>query len=1119
MYFKRLEIFGFKSFAEKTTLEFQPGITAVVGPNGCGKSNVFDAIRWVLGEQSPKDLRGTAMEDVIFSGTDQRPALGFSEVSVVFNNESKALPIEYDEVIVTRRLFRSGESEYLLNKNVCRLKDIIELFLGTGVGSDAYSFVQQGRVDLVVAAKPDDRRQIFDEAAGITKYKSKKKEALSKLKETEDNLLRINDIVVEVKRQIATIERQAKKAQRYKEDFEQLKGFELIMAQHHLSRFNEDLSLLAEEARRLQTREEEVSAELKQYSGRLEHETGLIEELDEEINVIKSKQMRLANEIDINTRQITFNEERMANIDDTCSQLEQEKANTVERCKVNQSKIEEIKGILAGVAQAAAEAHSRLIQKRDELGVLVHFIDQAQESIKTYTTEKFALHAQEVRLKNQLTDQLKRKMELLGMRSRLEMDNSKITGEKDQINQKGLAITAAITGVEEQVSAAWQELTRQRQELEQVQLQLAAQENTIDDLEKKKVFLISQKEFIAKMQDQYQGIPDAVVEAKFICAIRPSETQTGIIGKVKSIRPVEGDSTTGPMYEIIYETKYIELDLAHMDDRIAAIDTMLVEAETLMKSLDAQNDERQQAVDQVLKSIQDFEKKLSVLEAQKNDIELETGKIIGELDVITAEFAEVESGLATLQVQEQQLNDSLNGLAGQVRRCQDDIKEKETVVAAKHKEREDFNVLIVQLEGEVKIAVDRQKALEENLSVYTQNLDRDLNDIGRFDQQVKELGGKKAAVNEDIARLTQLIEDLSASVKNVTSELDNKAALKTEMSQRLNGLRQQIRVLEDEIIQSKTARHNQDMRQQEILFQQRSLKERLAQSYKIDLDNLPAIEAPTAEETSAETNEHQLPPEEGAAEVSALPEVPDVPAAPVPQVNYEELAVEIDRLKKRCDSYGAVNLVAIEEFEELKQRFEFLTKQQSDLLTARESLMQTIQKINRTTRQMFADTFTRVNEEFKIYFRMLFGGGEAELILLDPENALESGIDIVARPPGKKPQHISLLSGGEKTLTAIALIFGVFKVNPSPFCVLDEIDAALDESNVGRFGNLLKEFAKIAQFIIITHNKKTMECADVMYGVTMPERGVSRLVSVKFNQVEKGQAPAAASLPPVAAAV
>jgi chromosome segregation protein len=1123
MYFKRLEIFGFKSFAQKTSLEFQPGISAIVGPNGCGKSNVFDAIRWVLGEQSVKDLRGSSMEDVIFNGTDQKAPLGFAEVSITFANESRILPLDHDEIIVSRRLFRSGESEYLINKNVSRLKDIVELFLGTGVGAEAYSLIQQGKVDLVVSAKPDDRRQIFDEAAGITKYKSKKKEALSKLKDTEDNLLRINDIVVEVKRQIATIERQAKKAKAYKENFEVLKNYELIMARHQMSRFNEESEAMAAAVRTLQAQEQELTQQLEELNNRIDNETLQLEEIDGRINEFKAQDIHLDNEAAMSTSQISFNEERRQNLDDTCKRLEEEKAAAVGRCSVHQAKIEEIKTALAALTENLTGLQTLLQQKRNDLGVLTHGIEQAKASIEQVEKEILGLNGQQVRFKNQLTENMKRTMEALARKARLEDENSKTTLEKAQIEERLQAINTTITQAESDLQALWADGNARRQELEGLKGRLAQEESQLDDLEKKHVFLLSQKEFIQKMQVQYQDIPDPVVEGRFLARMRPSENQTGIIGKIKEVKVIPATENSPEMYEITYETKYVELDLKHLDDRVTAINEKITQTAQAKEQLIAQADEQDKTVGQVLKNIQEQEKKLSVLESQKNDIELTCGKLTGELDVISAEFKETAAAIETLKAQETELSTSLQGIGGQIIRCQEDIKLKNEAIETKDKERQEMNIAVVQLETELAAVSDKQKGFEENLSLHTQNLDRDLADINRFETQVKESEAKKIKINEDIILLEQAIEELRRKKEILAGVLAEESAKKEEMSRRLNSLRNGIRGLEDEIIKTKTEMHNQQMRQQEVQFNQRAIKERLLQAYKIDWDalsvsspNEASLSFPNASvgnpENAQITDSSAATLGEEAAQ--AAPEVqPPATPAPEPQLNIEELTIEIEKLKKRCESYGAVNLVAIEEFEELKGRHEFLTKQQSDLLTAREQLMSTIQKINRTTRQMFTDTFTKVNEEFKVHFRMLFGGGEAELVLLDPENALECGIDIVARPPGKKLQNISLLSGGEKTLTAIALIFGVFKVNPSPFCVLDEIDAALDEANVGRFANMLKEFAKIAQFIVITHNKKTMNAADIMYGVTMQERGVSRIVSVKFNEnTVQTPAPSEASL-------
>ncbi|MCK5213991.1 MAG: hypothetical protein KAR05_01400, partial [Candidatus Omnitrophica bacterium] len=417
----------------------------------------------------------------------------------------------------------------------------------------------------------------------------------------------------------------------------------------------------------------------------------------------------------------------------------------------------------------------------------------------------------------------------------------------------------------------------------------------------------------------------------------------------------------------------------------------------------------------------------------------------------------------------------LDGLNGQLMSSQLIIKEKQSWISSQAKKREETTVSIAQLETEVSSVEDRRISHIDNLSIHTETLDGSLDEIKNIEEEFIELGEKKEQFQTEIGSLQIKIEELKDQKTFLVGELKKFEMEKKEVATRIESVRSEMSQLDQKIDDNKNTIHAREMNEQEIVFKEKEIKDRLMQAYKIDWETyIVAMNSP--EETK----------EEGSA-----PEV---------TVNQAETEAEIERLRKRCDSFGSVNLVAIEEYEELKERFEFLTRQQSDLISAKESLHQTIRKINRQTRQMFMDTFTKVSEEFRIYFRMLFGGGDAQLIIVDPDNVLESGIDIIARPPGKKLQNISLLSGGEKTLTAIALIFGVFKVNPSPFCVLDEIDAALDESNVGRFSYLLQDFAKIAQFIVITHNKKTISSADVLYGITMQETGVSRVVSVKFEE-------------------
>ncbi len=1082
MYFKRLEIFGFKSFADKMILNFEPGITAIVGPNGCGKSNVFDSIRWVLGEQSVKELRGSSMEDVIFNGTDKRLGLGFAEVNLTFSNETRVLAIDYDEVTISRRLFRSGESEYLINKSPVRLKDVSELLMGTGIGAEAYSLVQQGKVDLVVSARPEDRRMILDEAAGITKYKTKKREALNRLKDTENNLLRVNDIVVEVKKQIATTERQAKKAQRYKEEFEQLKQHELVLAQIQLHQIDEEKRGLEAKAQELKEQEANLMRQLDEMTNLIEFESNLLQELEEKINEFKSQELRLANDIELNIRQVGFNEERIESLKENALRLSQQKKQLEDKCAAHQQKIDELNQALATLREATASHAQILDGKKTELNALLTAIDEARNAIKADEQKIFDFTSRQVSIKNGLTEIMKEIQGCLARQHRLKMENSKVHGEKEEAESKLSAIDQNIVQsmtVFEELKAR---LVNEQGVLAELKAQLAALEHMLAELEKKKLFLVSQKEFIEKLQVQYQDIPDPVVEGRFFSSISPSEKHGAIIGKVKQVLEVNPerlaqlkghftDYNVEQMYEIICETKFIEQNPQDIEDKIATLEQNILETETKLRHVNEEIQRQTSRAEELAKEILNYEKNLSVFEAQKSSVVQETGKLTGELDMIVSELREADISLAALNHKEVDLGRQLDAMTQEMRDCQEGIQGKQQWIAAQSQKREEIAIVITQMETELQSWEDKEKSQQENIRVFVDALESDRAQAATISQETVEIEAKEQKILLEIEELRLKIEELKISKESLRHSYGSYDIQRLEKAQRINSCRSQMASLHNELETAKNDLHGQQFKEQELSFKQQSIKDRLTQTYKMNIDELPPV---------------------GNGGIQ-------------PTVNLEEMTAQIEVLRKRCDAYGAVNLVAIEEYEELKARFEFLTKQQSDLLTARESLMQTITKINRQTKDMFMETFTKVNEEFRVHFRMLFGGGEGQLVLLDPENVLESGIDIIARPPGKKLQNISLMSGGEKTLTAIALIFAVFKVNPSPFCVLDEIDAALDESNVGRFAYMLKEFAKIAQFIIITHNKKTIAHADVMYGVTMQETGVSKLVSAKFNQEKAPQ--------------
>lgn len=1083
MYFKKLELFGFKSFADKTVLNFEPGITAIVGPNGCGKSNIFDAIRWVLGEQSVKELRGAAMEDVIFNGTDKKASLGFAEVSLTFSNEARSLPIEYDEVTITRRLFRSGESEYLMNKIVVRLKDIQELLMGTGIGAEAYSLVQQGKVDLVVSAKPEDRRMILDEASGITKYKSKKREALNKLKDTENNLLRLNDIIIEVKRQIASIERQANKARKYKEEFENLKDLEIKLARYQRNSFADEKNKIQACLEDLKVQEEKWSRELEEFSSQLTNEINFLDELEDKINEAHSQEIKMEGQIDLNNRQVGFNAERIENLNQNTAKLKDQKEQLIEKCRIQQERIEELKKILADL-QAASEFNEQILgEKRSGLISVEKLIKESKEKIKEDDEKILNLTVQQVSVRNEVTDIMKEMQGSLARKRRLELENEKVLGEKQQADDRLQSLEQQIGSVQGIMNELENTRSHQAQALSSLKESLSVLDGKITELEKKKMFFISQEEFIEKLNVQYQDMPDPIVDGRFFTNTTPLAHHTGIIGKVKEVIPVDPSrlenfrqslsAENQKLFEIVCETKFIELDpqqiLIKIEEIGVEINQMLNEKQAIV----AQVEEQILTIEQTQHEIHQREKSYSIFESQKNDILNENKKLSDELEMLTVELSDVRVSLVSFKKKEDELNYTLDTINQDVGWCQNDIKEKQAWIAGKLQEKEEITVCIAQLETEIASQKDKLIFHQDSYKEFSEGLDGWLEEIKKIDDEAASQAIKIQQYEAENRALEINIEEIKNNKDSLKTVLSEYEAQKNEVGQRINSGRAHMNSMQDEIEKIKQGMHVQQMKEQEFSFNEKGIVDRLLQIYKISLEEI------LAQDQAAQENQEV--------------------------VNYDELMADLEKLRKRCDAYGSVNLVAIEEFEELKQRFEFLTKQQSDLLEAKSQLMSTIQKINRSTRQMFMDTFTKVSEEFRIYFRMLFGGGEANLVLLDPENVLESGIEIIARPPGKKLQSISLMSGGEKTLTAIALIFGVFKVNPSPFCVLDEIDAALDEANVGRFSYLLKDFAKIAQFIVITHNKKTIAISDVMYGITMPETGVSRIVSVKFSEDKKLQ--------------
>lgn len=977
MYFKKLEIIGFKSFANKTEILFEPGVTAIVGPNGCGKSNISDSIRWVLGEQSAKSLRGSCMEDVIFNGAADRDPLNFAEVSLTLSNETKFLAVDYDEVTLTRRLYRSGESEYLLNKNLVRLKDIHELLMGTGIGTESYSVIEQGKMDAVLNSKPEERRVIFEEAAGITKYKAKKKEAIRKLEQTDQNLLRINDIVQEVKRQISSVERQAKKAEQYKVEFEKMKKLELAVAGREFLLFDRDRRTKEEELQKLKAEEVSCHEEVSGIDARCREKRQELENAESSLGEANAKEVMAQAAMRQKQDRILLNRERVGELLERKGNIEREMEGIRTR----------LEGFCAEYEKLERSLAAALEEEKTGQGIL----DSAEAQLRVVEEGHRAASSEESAQRQKMAEGLRR-------RSRLEQEAAQCRAE---------------------LSAVGSRIRRIRHE----------QESLLKEV----------REVDEKLQPTL-------------------------------FSPLEGGSA---------EVSSLESKVREWRDRLLGLfrgwlgrlpDRQAGGRPFLDESDEAEFD----------KEVRRFADEIGRLQGTADHREIEDrhrrearSKLETRLSALADELSELESEERVQREKEKEQEAALGGFVEEERAHEAVLAASRQAVVSRQGERETILVRVAEVRSRQSSFTERRAQAEKdkNWIVETEKGQRALADT--LAKEAGESVTRKQALEAENGTLEGEIVSLSAERDGIVRRLEGLRREREAIHATLSELEAERREKQTFLDEARERVHGFEMQSAEIRFAMDRLKERIFNAYQVDLV-LGAERGQTQEE---------------AFDSMDAPQAQDVDTA----------KAEIRKLREKLEKMGPVNLVAIEEHQEMTERYNFLTRQEQDLLKAKEDLHKAIQRINRTTRELFIETFAKVRQYFSEYFKMLFSGGQAELILLDESDILESGIDVVARPPGKKLQNISLLSGGEKALTAVALVFSLFKVKPSPFCILDEIDAPLDESNVDRFCGVLKEFIASSQFILITHNKRTMNLADAIYGITMAQTGISNVVSVKFE--------------------
>lgn len=1225
MYLKNLTVLGFKSFADKTSLNFQPGVTAIVGPNGCGKSNVSDAIRWVLGEQSAKALRGGEMADVIFNGTDGRKPLGMAEVSITLGDvdedhlRAAGVEVSYSEVTVTRRIFRDGGSEYFINKVPCRLKDIQQLFMGTGMGKTSYSILAQGQIAQILSSKPEDRRMIFEEAAGITKFKAQKKESLRKLDYTEQNLLRVADTIKEVKRQIGSLQRQAGKARRYKQLAQELQHLDTQFARHQFDVLQGEITERQATAEKLRDEIETGSANVLRCEDEIGQLRERLSELEHEIAAMQQRGLELKGEMDRHESRIQFNQQRLDELEAQNSKALAEITQTEERRNAATEELTSLTERLA-VSEAALNQHREDLEtKREALLQVERDLQGKQEALRKAQAEAFSAAQDLSRVRNEINALDLQKQGNVVRLEKLSAEKIQLEEERTRLEVRLQEFAANVEAEKLSVQTTRGTVEERQNRLREIQTELNQASQEQDKLLQAQAEKRSRLTVLEQLEGSHEGF-----SAGAVAALRRSQAVIGSLAEkirvpddyVVAIENALGHHLQLVLTEQPEHAQQILTDLTNTKAGRASVAALAVEmpvaqlvfggdmapaegaeavknrlekgevvsaldvvrpdpsVEKLVKSLlgrtfiapslnsataQLQNGHagcdfvtvngdllnrhgiytggylngngngrapssilgRKNQIAELQGALAELQEKIAEVSRRKGALQSEQTELQASLQQAQTELRQQEVAIATRQGEYTALENS-NRLLGQ--KIETVVFEVQSLAAHEQEGMEKRNVLAERIANLEMIEQERQQqvvsfttdleTLRQQRDTATAGVTESKVSLASEEQLCASFRHQKTALEQRIRELGQVLEQRRAECSSFLSRKEQ-AELEIQESrtqiERLQHDREQVNAQTAELLSQKQSQEADITGREESLREQRrqlaeyqqqrgtievelaqknmavqNIRERVQQRYHVNIDD---VRSECITITMAD---------EGPARVETL--TPEQMAEAGAATDWTAIAQQVEALQKRLDEMGPVNLVAIEEYEETEQRHSFLSKQYEDLVQAKAQLLDVINRINTQTREMFVQTFQQIRDNFRVMFSDVFGGGKADLILVDENDVLESGIDIVARPPGKQLQSISLLSGGEQTMVAVSLLFSIYQVKPSPFCVLDELDAPLDESNINRFIRVLQRFIGQSQFIIITHNKRTIGMADVLYGVTMEEHGVSKIVSVKFHK-------------------
>ena len=1139
MYLKSLEVQGFKSFANKIVFEFHNGITGIVGPNGSGKSNVADAVRWVLGEQSAKQLRGASMQDVIFAGTENRKPLGYAYVAITLDNSDHSLAIDFNEVTVARRVYRSGESEYLINGNPCRLKEVSELFYDTGIGKEGYSIIGQGQIDRILSGKPEERRELFDEAAGIVKFKKRKLTAQKKLDNERENLVRVNDILTELERQVGPLQRQSEKAHTYLKKREELKNYDVNMfllesarIETELKSADEKYAIADDELKETNATYESIKAEYERLGNDMQQMDERIESLRESITSTSSTRQKLENQIELLKEQIHTAEMTDEHLQSRLLAIEKEKAQRLKSRKEYDDK------------KAALEADIEQMKQNELLAVNEHEavlaevnrcndgLEKGKNELIALLQERGSIQSRQQRFATMLEQINIRKAELTKRLLDRKTREAGLDDILDEANKKLNAVNEEIAGLKEKESAL---LAKAREWRDKSRENARLMEDASTEYHKS----VSRLESLKNIAERYDGYGNSIkrvmeqkaknpgllgvvsdliqVDKRYEIAIETAlsgniqnivtedeATAKKMIGflkinhfgratflpltSVRANRNTKNEAALGEKGVLGIANKLVKCDpkfdevVAYLLGRVIVVDTIdnaialakknhyslhivTVEGEYLapggsMSGGAFKNSSnllaRNREIEELEKRVDQTKTKLKELRSRKDDIA--TAIALGEEDIaatktlLQEKYIEQNTAQISVDRADQQKKESAN--------VYEDLR---TENAGIEKQLEEINQGKKDIAAQLEASKQREKQLEKENSSYSEILEKQ----GVLEQEASH---KAAAISLELANITKTAEFAIENINRINSEIEKFDEQKESLVEGAAAAKDDIKKKQADI----------DAITQTILASKDN-------NSKLDEELRESLTKKASEtQTNYMWDEYELTPH-AAAELrnDAYDDLPS-------------LKKLIAGIKDEIRCLGDVNVNAIEEYREISMRYEFLKGQHDDLIEAEKTLVGIIDELDSGMRKQFTEKFSEIQREFDKSFKQLFGGGHGSLELVEDEDILECGIRIVAQPPGKKLQNMMQMSGGEKALTAIALLFAIQALKPSPFCLLDEIEAALDDSNVSRYANYLNKLTKNTQFIVITHRRGTMAAADRLYGITMQEKGVSTLVSVNL---------------------